>query len=105
MIKNKRLAVCLVIFAFLVVIVVLTSTVFALKEVSVEFLSTTDKLSGQQDIVIESANFSYGESTLFLNRQKYIDRIEKNNPYIKIVNIQSVFPNKLVVVLLFLRIG
>ena len=95
--KNKKLVICLVIFAFLVTVVVLTSTIFALGEVTINFVSTTDKLTNSQQTIIESGGFKYGNNILFLNKNKHISNLEKNNPYLKVVNIETVFPNKLVV--------
>lgn len=95
--KNKKLLICMVIFAFLVTVVILTSTIFALQNVTINFVSTTDKFVGVEQSLIESGNFKYGSNVLFLNKNNYISKLEKNNPYLKVVNIETVFPNKLVV--------
>ena len=34
---------------------------------------------------------------MFLGKKKYVEIIEKQNPYIKVVNIETVFPNSLVI--------
>lgn len=95
--KNKKLMVCIIIFAFLVTVVILASTIFALQNVSVSFLSTTDKFTGKENLIIESGNFKYGNNILFLNKQNHIKQLEKNNPYLKVVNIETFFPNSVVI--------
>lgn len=95
--KNKRLAIFLTIFVFLAVIVVLSSAVFALKDISVNFLSTTDILTGTEQNIIDSGNFKVGENVFFATKSAYIKNIEKDNPYIRVINIETIFPNKFVI--------
>lgn len=95
--KNKRLAIFLTIFVFFAIVIVLSSAVFSLGNVSIKYLSTTNVLTGQEQSVLESANFKYGESVFFSNKKEYIKNLEKSNPYIRVINIQTVFPNKLIV--------
>ena len=93
---NKRLIVLISLFAFIVLIIVLSSTVFSLSTVQVNFLSTTNYLENESDI-ISSANFAYGESIFFIDREAYTNELEQNNPYIKVVSIEIVFPNRLII--------
>ena len=95
--KNKRLAIFLIIFAFFAVIVVLTSTIFSLKSVEVKFMSTTNALTGTENQILDSANFKFGESVFFSSKTTYKNNIEKANPYARVVNIEAIFPNKLIV--------
>lgn len=95
--KNKRLIICLSIFATLVILIVLTSTIFALQQVSVLFAETPNKLAGMESQIVESASFNYGQNVLFLNKSSYVEKIEKQFPYIKVLNIETIFPNKLVI--------
>ena len=95
--KNKKLAICLIIFACLATLVVLSSAIFALDSVSVDFLETPQQLLGKEQQIIDSANFAYGSNVLFLGKNSYAESIEKANPYIKVVNIETVFPNKFVI--------
>lgn len=78
--KNKRLIIFLSIFVFLAVIVVLSSTVFSLRSVAVEFAPDPFEQSQNADEpkevananeIIESANFRYGESIFFVSKKTY----------------------------------
>ncbi len=95
--KNKRLAICLSIFAFLVILIVLSSTIFALNQVSLSFLSPTDRLNGKGEDIVKSVDFKFGQNVLFANKKGYISQLEKNNPYLKVINIETIFPNKFVI--------
>jgi len=83
-------------FAFIVLIIVLSSTVFSLRVTDLNFLSTTNYLTNEEAI-LNSAEFNVGESIFFVDRESYIQKIEVANPYIKVVGIEIVFPNKLIV--------
>ncbi len=95
--KNKSLIIILSILAFIVLVVVLSSTVFCLNSVKVNFLSNTINLTNQEQTIIDSGNFTYKKSIFFLNKEKFKENIEINNPYAKVVSIETIFPNKLVV--------
>lgn len=84
------------ILTFIVLIVVLSSTIFSLKKVNLVFYSNTINLTNKEDI-IESGNFKYNQSIFFINKQTYINNLEKNNPYLKVLNIESDFPNNLTI--------
>jgi len=95
--KNKSLIVIISILAFIVLIVILSSTIFCLKSVELNFMSNTINLTNKQEEIIESGNFKYNQSIFFINKNVYIKRLEENNPHIKIINIETIFPNKLVI--------
>ena len=81
--KNRRLAIFLVIFVFLAVVIVLSSAVFSLHSVELRFLSTTSVLTGKESEIVESGNFKIGENVFFSTKKNYIKQMEKANPYVK----------------------
>ncbi|MBQ0017081.1 MAG: FtsQ-type POTRA domain-containing protein [Clostridiales bacterium] len=95
--KNKKLAICLIVLSFLAVVVILSSAIFALSSVELVFLTTTNNLEGKNEEIVESADFKMGSNVLFLRKKSYIENMEKNFPYLKVVNIETKFPNKLVI--------
>ena len=94
---NRRLIVLLSLFAFIVFIIVLSSTVFSFHTAQVNFLSTTNYLDDSEQNILNSAEFNYGESIFFIDREEYTSKIEVANPYIKVVGLESVFPSKLII--------
>lgn len=94
---NRRLIILLSLFAFIVFIIVLSSTVFSLNNAQVDFLSTTNYLDDSEQTILDSADFNYGESIFFIDREAYINKIEVANPYIKVVGLEIIFPSKLII--------
>lgn len=78
-------------------IVVLSSTVFSLKSVDVNFLAGTSIINNSKDEIIDSAQFKFNESIFFVGKKNYANKIEQANPYVRVVNIETKFPNKLVI--------
>jgi len=94
--KNKKLVILLSILGFLAVIVLLCSTVFTLKTVKINWLTTRYKLTSvTEDKIIKENNFDFGGSIFFLKKDKIISKLEEKYPYIKVVSIETHFPNKI----------
>lgn len=92
--KNKRLVIILSVFAFLVLIAVLCSTVFTVKDVSINWLTTTPNITQSDDEFI--ADVEKGGSVFLLDKEAIIKRLEDKYPYLKVVSVEVKFPNKLV---------
>ena len=66
--KNKRLAIFLIILTILTVFVILSSAIFSLKFVEIKFLSSTNALTDTEHEIVESGNFKYGENVFFSSK-------------------------------------
>lgn len=75
----------------------LAFTVFSLKKVTLDFRTSTSYITATEEEIIESANFKMGNTVLIHNKKEYKKRIENFNPYIKVINIETVFPSSFVV--------
>lgn len=95
--KNKSLTILITILTIIVLIVVLSSTVFCLKSVEINFMSNTINLTNKEEEIIESGDFKLSQSIFFINKSKYVNKLENQNPYLKVVNIETKFPNTLVI--------
>ena len=87
--------VCVTIVAFLSVAVFATR----LKTVAITFESRlaqneTMLEEGIQDKILKNGEFDYGKTVLFMNFEENIARIEKLNPFVKVVDVETIFPNK-----------
>ncbi len=102
--KNKRLLKLLIALTVIVLVVVLSSTVFTLKNVELCFYDSSNNLiedfstlsyHADEDVqgIIDSGDFGFGKNIFFLKRQENIDKIEKKYPYIKIIGISATFPD------------
>ena len=90
-------------FSVIAVLLILFWTLFGLSSVSVEFRSTTKNLTISSEEIVEAGGFRYGACVLFEGKKASINRIYKksteneNFAYIRVLNIETVFPNKFVI--------
>lgn len=108
---SKKVAISLAIALCVVAVsLILCWTLFGLSSVTVEFHSTTMNLAQTEEQreelekeIVQAGNFKMGCSVLFEGKNKYvraIDEAAKDNPklaYLRVLNIETVFPNKFVV--------
>lgn len=93
--KNKRLIILLSVFAFLVLIAVLSSTVFTVRKVSIEWATTKINFTASDEDVV--GNVKKGGSVFLLDKSEIKQNLEEKYPYIKVESVEIKFPNKLVV--------
>lgn len=96
--KKKKLIVALSSLVVIVGLFVLLSfTAFSLRTVEVDFRTSAQNLTATQEEIIETSGIKKGGTVFFRNKDKYEGNIEKAYPYIKVINIETVFPNKMIV--------
>ncbi len=98
--KYKRLIIIMSsIFAFVILCVILSFTLFKVNTISFDFENSTKIFASQekQNEVIASAGINKSMPIFSLNKAKIAQNLEAKNPYLKVINIESVFPNKLVI--------
>ena len=96
--KTKKIIISLTtIFLFVGIILILSFTVFSLKNVEINFKTSHAQISQTDEEIIKQGDFGYGHSVFFHSKKKYIENIEKSNPYIEVINIETVFPSTFVV--------
>ena len=99
--KNKKLIAIFCIFVAVVLVVILSSTVFTFQNAELYFINEDgkyiepDKTLTDTVNVKESLNGFYGDSMVFLSKEKVIYQFEKSNLNVKIERVEKVFPNKL----------
>lgn len=85
------------------VILILFWTLFALSSVSVQYASTTINLNVGTEEIVEAGGFRKGACVLFEGKKKSVEKIynhtkeNENFAYLRILNIETKFPNKFVV--------
>lgn len=96
--KNKRLIILLSIFAFLILIVVLCSTLFTVREnsVSIEWHSSAlTHLKDKEDEIISAVPTK--ENVMLIDKGEITSTLEESFSYINVLKIEKKFPNKIVV--------
>lgn len=96
--KKKRIIIFSVLAGSLILLVLLSSAIFQIKSVSVEYRTTLTTLSVKElNSMIEEANIPYGKSIFFSSLDDNVAEMEKEHPYVKVNKIERKFPNALVV--------
>ena len=95
--NRSKLFIGLFIFFILIVItiVLLACTVFVVRNVYVD--SDVSSSLVNEDDIIASSGLTRGRSIITISKEKVINSIEKNNPYVQVVSVSRVFPNKVIV--------
>ena len=98
--KYKKLVIILssVVGAILLCLI-LSFTLFRVSSVELSFKNGTIMFADKetQQAIIDSGEFSYSSPVFAVNKNKIIETLEKENYYLKVINVETVFPNKLVV--------
>ena len=96
---HKKLTIILsVIFLLIITSIILIFTLFSLKEISLNFKTETQHITEEMQSDIINEIRKEGISTvLFTDKSKLIKRLEKEFPYIKIINIETVIPSTFVI--------
>ncbi len=79
------------------IVILLLFTLFSLKNVAVDFRTSTTNLTASQEEIIEKGDFAYNSPVIFHSKKGYTKRLEEAYPYIKVINIETVFPNKFII--------
>ena len=97
--KNKIITTFISLLAIIVLLVVLSSTLFAVSEVKVSFQTPPQNglTSVSETEIVQSANIKLGTNVFLLEKKKATQNLEKANPYIKVINIETKFPNKVII--------
>ena len=82
--------------AVIVKIVILCCTLFAVKDIKLDFRTST-VFSYVENEIIEKSGIPKGKCVFFLKKNQYEKNIEKNFPYLKVINIETKIPSHLVV--------
>lgn len=100
MTKRKKLIVLSgVIGGVIVLLLILAFTLFGLKTIEFNNLNQTNILESQEDknFTINASGLKKNSCVLFLNKNAAVKNIEEEIPYLKVVNIETVFPNKVII--------
>lgn len=94
--KSKKLIVFLSILIFLTVLIVLNSTLFTLQTININWLTTKYELDAVRDYnLINSVD--KGGSIFLVKKDEIKHNLEKKYPYLRVVSIETKFPNKIVI--------
>lgn len=81
----------------ILLIILLSFTLFSLRTVKVDYKTSHSYITATSEEIIKTSKIKYGGTVFFRNKQKYIQNIEKEYPYVKVINIETVFPSKMII--------
>lgn len=93
--KTKSLILICIMLTFVVLIIMLNSTVFCVNNIQLQFLSTQNFVTLSNDEILKKSNLDVSGSIFLVNKKHIKECIQSTFPYIKVINIESVFPNKI----------
>lgn len=94
--KNKRLIILFSFLVFFIVLIVLSSTLFTLQNVTINWMTDKYQLKNIKDYDLTS-KVSLGESIFLINKDDISNKLEKKYPYLRVVGVETKFPNKIIV--------
>ncbi|HPD02197.1 MAG TPA: FtsQ-type POTRA domain-containing protein [Eubacteriales bacterium] len=92
---NKRLITLLIFLAVTVVVVILNFTVFTVSSVEVKFAGEGGHIS--EDEILEAAAIKPANNIFTISEHLVVSRIQSKLPSVKVINIERVFPNKIII--------
>ena len=85
-----------IVLLILLTLIILMFTLFSLKNVEVKMHTECENISAKMQESIKG-EVNLGGTVFFKNKEELVNNIEKKYPYAKVVNIETVFPDKFVV--------
>lgn len=95
--KKKWIIAGISVFGVIGLLLLLSFTLFSLNSVSVDFRTSRENLTATEEEIIDAGKFNYSNSVFFHGKKGAIYNIEKAQPYIKVINIETVFPSSFVI--------
>ena len=95
---KKKLVITLSVIGFIIgLILTLMWTVFGFSKVEFDFRASIENQQEIETEILDKVNFNYGETVFFSSKKRYKNEIEKNFPTLKVINIETKFPNTYVI--------
>lgn len=98
--KNKKLILTLgIVFSVLIVCIILNFAVLSLRTVEIDFKNQETVFASEESksLIREDKSIKLGTSIFGVNKKEITASLEANNEYLKVVNIETVFPNKIII--------
>lgn len=91
---NKRLIIAFICLVVIAIPIIVVSAVFTVG--SIDVIAIGDGFEFDKTAIVDDTGIKIGSSIFTISEKKAINNVEVNNPTIKVVNIERIFPNKVV---------
>lgn len=92
--KNKRVLYIFLTLFFIVTLVLLSSVLFSVSNTALSPIGEINQLDNQK--IQQKLNLLTGKNIFLVDENKVIRELEKENPYINVINIERVFPSSVI---------
>ncbi len=87
-----------VILGVVLLVVILNFTLFSISTIEIDFKNQTQIFTEEsKSNIIANSGINKGTSVFGLSKKSAKAKLERDNPYLKVVNIETVFPNKIII--------
>ncbi|GEM_PF-2647656 len=93
--SNVIIGIFIAIIFIVLTVVLLACAVFVVRNISVESAVASEIIS--EDDIISSSGLKIGKSIVSINKSKIISSVEKENPYVRVLDVVRKFPDKIVI--------
>ncbi len=93
--SNVLIAIFITLLCIVLAVVLLACTVFVVRHINVEGVVASDLID--EEAIKQSSGISIGKSIVTINKAEVKADIEKENPYVEVLDISRRFPNKIVI--------
>ena len=97
--KYKKWIISLsVVLGVLLLVVILNFTLFSIASVEIDFKNYTQIFTEEsKENIIQNSGVTKGSSVFGLSKKTAMAKLERDNPYLKVINIETIFPNRIVI--------
>lgn len=97
--KHKKLIITLsIVLGVLVIALILNFTLFRITSVEVDFRNIPQIFTEEsKESIKDDENIKMGNSIFTVSKKNLSSSLEKRYPYLKVVNVETVFPNKVII--------
>lgn len=97
--KYKKLIITLsIVLGVVLIAVILNFTLFSLRTVEIDFKNQPQIFTEEsKKSIANNDTIKMGTSVFALSKKNITKQLERDNPYLKVINIETVFPNKIVI--------
>ena len=97
--KYKKWIIALgVVLGVVLLAVILNFTLFSIASVEIDFKNYTQIFTEEsKENIIANSGIAKGTSVFSLSKKTATAKLERDNPYLKVINIETVFPNRIII--------
>ncbi|MGN0795567.1 MAG: FtsQ-type POTRA domain-containing protein [Christensenellales bacterium] len=94
---DKRVLALIIIFAIIALTLILCATVFLLRDIEVGYAVKGEEAIVSSEEIISASGLKLNKNVLFISEKQIVSNIQTKYPQVKVINVERVFPNKVII--------